>query len=138
MSRRHCLSHAALAGCLIVTFSVGVSLAQENQTQQQPEMGETQAIAEQDAAMPVAAAPVPYKNTNWNEPECSESRSHHEADLCQQRRMAKAAEDAVFLSKVQTGAGIIGALLIFGTLAYTIKTANATVDAAKVSRASNR
>jgi hypothetical protein len=55
------------------------------------------------------------------EPDCSERQN---ADLCAQRRMAKAAED-------QTTINVVNAVLLFGTLAFTGFAAWAAYQAAK-------
>jgi hypothetical protein len=67
---------------------------------------------------------------DWNKPECSGAKSHDEADLCQQRRMAKAAEDTVLLNKIQIGLGLVGACLLFWTLYEGRRAGNAATRAA--------
>jgi hypothetical protein len=68
--------------------------------------------------------------TDWGKPQCEQPRNHDEADLCEQRRMSKAAEDAVNLNEIQTGIGAVGALLLLATLALTIWGTRAAVKAA--------
>src|SRR5215204_90604 len=38
---------------------------------------------------------------DWNKPKCEGPQNHDEADLCQQVRMAAAAEDSVFWARLQ-------------------------------------
>lgn len=66
----------------------------------------------------------------WNELKCSEAKSHEEADLCEQRRMAKAAEPAVYLNIFQIVVAIIGFTFVIWNLGYVRKGTNAAVNSA--------
>jgi len=70
---------------------------------------------------------------DWKNPKCANPQSHDEADLCEQRRSANAAEDVVFLNKIQIALGVVGAAFLFWTLYLTRVSARATVDAANAS-----
>lgn len=61
-------------------------------------------------------------NVNWNRPKCGEAQSHDEADLCEQRRMAKAAEDAVYWSRIQAVVAVIGTVFLVLNLLYMHRT----------------
>jgi hypothetical protein len=126
MSRRDWLYHVAVRGCLIAALSVPLSgLAQEDEPQDQREAGQSRDAKEQ--ANPSHFGSISRiereekkKEPDWNSPKCDQPQTHDEADLCEQRRMSKAAEDALVLSEIQTGLGIAGAALLFITLIATI------------------
>lgn len=70
---------------------------------------------------------------DWNSLKCSEAKSHDEADLCEQRRMSKAAEQTVFLNKIQIVVGIVGFAFVIWNLWYVRKATLAAIAAAEIS-----
>jgi hypothetical protein len=141
MSRSDWLHHVAVRRCLIVALFVIPALAQENKTGNQAQTTEAQATKNQ-------AGPSPGRfllewgkekdNTDWGKPKCNQPQSHDEADLCEQRRMSKAAEDAVSLNAIQTGLGAAGALILVITLVLTIRGTKAAITAARAAEQSAR
>jgi hypothetical protein len=75
---------------------------------------------------------------DWTNTKCGQPQTHDEADLCEQRRMAKSAEDTVWLNRLQTGLGVIGAFILFVTLALTIWATRAAIKSADAAHASVR
>ncbi len=69
--------------------------------------------------------------TDWKNVECSNPKDHNQADLCEQRRMAKSAEDTYTLNQWQFFLGIIGALLLGLTIFYARESAKAATNAAE-------
>lgn len=126
------------AGGLLVTAIADVmpSYAQ-NDTHQQPQS----TPAQQAQTNPHAPLSVPISRPiraewekevepDWNALHCSTAKSHDEADLCVQRRMADAAEDSVTLNKWQIAVAIVGFALVVWNLFYTRRATNAAVAAA--------
>lgn len=52
-------------------------------------------------------------------PNCTKPKQHDEADLCQQLRMAKAAEDAVWWARAQAVIGVVGFVGVLASLYFT-------------------
>ena len=71
----------------------------------------------------------------WKSPKCSESASHDEADLCQQIRMANAAESTLLIAWWQFGLGVLGGALLFANLYYARRAANGAIAAAEAAQA---
>jgi hypothetical protein len=69
--------------------------------------------------------------SDWYRPDCNQPKDREDADLCEQRRMAQAAEDSLFLSTIQIFLGIAGSGLLLWTLFYNRIAAKAAADAAK-------
>jgi hypothetical protein len=69
-----------------------------------------------------------------SKPDCSNPKNHDEADLCQQRRMAVAAEQTVTLSQIQIAIGVVTLLGLGATVYYTRQTAKAAIEATNVAR----
>jgi hypothetical protein len=128
------LHNIALGGCVAALLFAPFALsAQENKAKQknqakQPQ-AEQKAPAPQPPPAPAIDGPKPVE-TDWNKVECAKPKNHDEADLCEQRRMSQAAENGVWLSKIQIGLGIIGAVLVLWSLFYTRVAAIAAKDAA--------
>jgi hypothetical protein len=57
-------------------------------------------------------------------PDCNDPKDREDADLCEQRRMAQAAENSLFLSTIQIFLGIAGSGLLLWTLFYNRIAAN--------------
>lgn len=117
MSRRYWLRHLAFGGCIVAFLSASYAQDDSNQKRQTSQATEAQ---KQKVVEP-----------NWNKPRCGEAKSHNEADLCEQRRMAEAAEQTVWLNTIQIIAGIVTVGLLFLTLHYSRKATNAAEVAAK-------
>lgn len=118
MSQRNRLHNLTVIGGIILAavFVVGFVLYAVNKPAQQGSTRQSNSAQQQTNTSPTAVTAARPIETDWNKPQCRNAKSHDEADLCEQRRMAEAAEDSVFLSKIQIGIGIGGALLLFWTL----------------------
>jgi hypothetical protein len=90
--------------------------------------GQSHAAQKHDEAG--AGAVNRYPTATPYEPRCNPAYSKDDDDLCQQRRMAKAAERAANIAFWQTIVGSVGALLLFPTLWYAARSARAAADAA--------
>ncbi|MGB5083633.1 MAG: hypothetical protein WBO09_03320 [Methylocystis silviterrae] len=71
-------------------------------------------------------------NSTWNSKECPEAKSHDDADLCEQRRMSKAADDSVSLNKVQVLLGVAGFLALLVTIWLTYRATSAAIESNKI------
>lgn len=105
MLERYRLYCAALGGILV---ALATGLHAQDHREQQPQATPAQQAQERpQPPLPITiTAPVRVEREkeiepDWNSLKCSEAKSHDEADLCEQRRMAKSAEDAVLLNKIQ-------------------------------------
>lgn len=78
----------------------------------------------------VPASAVPPTSALGFRPACVKPADHDEADLCEQIRMADAAEGSLFWLKAQFWLGLVGAAGLLLTLYYTAKSARAAADAA--------
>lgn len=130
----------AFRGCLIavVVFLSAALHAQENNAEKQRETPTTQQTQPKPSQpLPITVVgPISLEREkavepDWNKTDCNKPQNHDEADLCEQRRMAKAAEDTVALNKIQIGLGIAGAILLILTLIYSRRAAEAASEAAK-------
>jgi hypothetical protein len=133
MTFRYWLLIAAIGGCVIGT-PLGKGSAQDNaspaaQQPQKQESGAQPAAPNQDKPEQ-AAEPDHYKV------KCDRPKDHDAADLCEQRRMAKAAEDAVWWAEFQTKLGIAGFVSVLCSLVFTGWAAFAAGEAAKAAKAS--
>jgi hypothetical protein len=108
---------------------------QQTKQQQQP-TNQTRPIPtpQNSQTMPVAqeqeAKPSVYKSA------CGETNNHDEADLCEQRRMAQAALDAVWWASFQTIIGIFGFVAVLFSLGFSGWAAWAAAQAARAAQAS--
>lgn len=68
---------------------------------------------------------------DWANPNCENPGNHDEADLCEQRRMSRSADDTYRLNRFQVYLGIIGAIVVVAGLYYARKAAIAALEAAK-------
>lgn len=141
MSCRYWLYNFAIGGILVAAVLVLLfwSGQTDNRYQQSgaspPQQAQQNATADPALAMVGAEGTV---ETDWNSPKCGQPKSHDEADLCEQRRMAKAAEDSVLLSKIQIILGVTGAALLFWTLYYSRRATVATAHAAEAAHPANK
>jgi hypothetical protein len=137
MSLSNRLQSVAVRGCVIATLAIAsASYAQDNR-EQKPETSPAQQTQERaKPSIPITiTAPVRVEREkevepDWDKLKCGEAKSHDEADLCEQRRMAKAAEDSVLLNKIQIGIGVLGLLALLITLRLTRRSTDAAVAAA--------
>jgi hypothetical protein len=90
---------------------------------------------------PVAPAEPIQGKPKIYDPDCAQPKDHDEADLCQQRRMSKAAEQALALTIIQTIVGTVGLLLVLLSLRFTVgatrsaaMAANAAQDQVRLTR----
>jgi Glycosyl transferase family group 2 len=126
MSHGNWLYVIAIGGCLTFTLSSGVRHAQNNSATpaQQPQQ-QKQAPTPPPIVEPQVAQPDYYKTS------CETPKDHDAADLCEQRRMAKAAEDAVWWARAQTILGVLGFGVVIATLVFTAVATRAASRAAK-------
>ncbi|WP_142235716.1 hypothetical protein [Allostella humosa] len=70
-------------------------------------------------------------DAEWDKPNCKKPRDHDEADLCQQRSMAKSARVASFIADKQFYAGLAGVYFLLMTLYFARESALASRESAK-------
>lgn len=75
---------------------------------------------------------------NWRDPDCISPKDHDEADLCQQRRMAKAADVTVYLNIGQIILNIAGLFALISTIRLTYRATRAAEKAAEISLEQSR
>lgn len=145
MSRRDWLYILALSGCLIFGFLPA------SHGQDAPEPPTKAPVAtkseqqEQRANPPLAvtiSGPVEVhgeKQTepDWANPKCANPRNHDEADLCQQRDMAKAAYQTFILNVAQIIIGVLGFAALIVTICYSRQATKAAIQATKTAIESN-
>jgi hypothetical protein len=78
-----------------------------------------------------AQAPTPKAEPQIYKIRCDQPQNHDEADLCEQRRQAQAAEDAVWWAAFQSKLGIAGFAAVVFSLVFTGWAAVAASRAAK-------
>lgn len=160
------LHHVAVRGCLAASLGVAgfnwsavaqnVSQPKDNAPQQkaQPEQTAPRAVVipGRDGQSPtfVFVVPIIVPEQKKAEPgtyesSCSSPKNHDEADLCEQRRMAKAAEEAVTVATNQYWvalAALLGLVLTLAANAYAAvaaaHSADAAVESAKIARNGQR
>jgi hypothetical protein len=131
------LHRVAVRGC--VTLAAFSWLACESNAQQQqratPPSEQTQNYTARPAPVtvvgPVAIEREQPIETDWNRPKCGSAQSHDEADLCEQRRMAKAAEKAVDWAGWQLYVAVVGTFFLIWNLVYARRATDAAVKAAQ-------
>lgn len=125
---------AALGFLIAAIFAFPVS-GQENHPEQKAKAAETENTGPNTPSANAPRSPEDKQpETNWGQPNCENPNTQPEADLCQQRRMAKAAEDTVFLNQIQTGIGVVGGLLLLATLVANVVGTFAAKTAAQANR----
>lgn len=135
-----------LAICLVILLFDGASYAKENQPHESRKASEPnrqQILPNFPTLGGAVGFPIVFverpsipedekDKTVWNSNECPNAKSHDEADLCEQRRMAKAADDSVSLNKIQIVLGAAGFLALLVTIRLSSISTNAAVKAADV------
>ena len=86
--------------------------------QSPPPAPDQQPRLQQSAPAPPLPAPQKILDLGSYTANCERPKDHDEADLCEQRRQAQAAEDAVWWTRFQTCLGILGMAGVVGTLIY--------------------
>lgn len=123
------LHYVAIRGCLLACILVaGPTLAQYEDRHDYVDTSE--AAENKEAAQPLATTyftPGFKVDQHTYSAICDQPKNKEHADLCQQWRMAEAAEFQIWLSA-------IGVLLLIGTLIFTAIAARAARDAAKSAR----
>lgn len=140
------LHHSAVRGCLIAAILL-VSLSGEGGAQpndgspaKQPQSNEQNASP---AGMPPnpekpQAVPVPQQQEPERaayDPRCDKPKDREDSDLCEQRRMSKAAEEAAWWAAFQSKLGIAGFVAVVLSLFFT---GWAAVAAARAARAAQK
>lgn len=116
MFDRYRVQNLALRGCLIAALLLAAGAPSQAADEPVSEPVTTEAETEERKAPPPA---VPYQAETKADPEpyqpdCDSPKSVDEADLCEQRRMAKAAKEQVYWTERQFwGTGVEIILLIF-------------------------
>ena len=95
----------------LLAFAVGAHAQSTNQNLSKPAISVT-------VTDPIRIAPEVPIERNWNTANCALPQSHDEADLCEQKRMAKAAEDSLYWTSAQAWIGGGGAVLVFFSLIF--------------------
>ena len=127
MSQSYRLHQLAIGMCLIVTFAP--QLASESRAQ-----GDTaaSASASQQQNEPAPPSVIQPQMTELDyRISCVRPEDHDAADLCEQRRMAQAAEEAVFWARWQTLISVLGFSAVFVSLILSAVATRAASRAAK-------
>ena len=134
------MAAALLSGAILVVAS---ALHAQDNSKQQPQA----APPEQAQPQPNPPLPVTVTGTvrvgrekevepDWNNLKCDQAKSHDEADLCEQRRMAKAAERTVDLNWLQVIVGTAGFVGLLWNLYYVRQSTKAAINAATAAQGS--
>lgn len=144
MFRRGRVSDTQVAGWLIgsacAALIVGVSLVAYYAEPYNRSAYDQQKTPEQDAD----PAPTPEEGLSAfqifvprvYQPRCEKPQNKDDADLCEQQRMAQAAERTVYWAKWQFYVSVFGLGALFGTLWLSRRATKAAIDAAKAGQAS--
>lgn len=126
MSFRSRLHHIAFRGCLIAAVLLpGESYAQDNNTPVTQQPAQQQTAPDQSRPAPVSEppGPVPAEQQKADapayDPRCDRPKDREDADLCEQRRMSKAAEEAAWWAAFQSKLGIAGFVAVVLSLIFT-------------------
>ena len=115
------MHHVAFRGCIAIAFGIAALGPIKGQTNnaapvQKPQQHQQEA---KPAVPPIAEKPKTIPEPNNYEPGCSAPKNREDDDLCQQRRMAKAAEEAAWWAKWQTKIGAAGFIAVALSLIFT-------------------
>jgi hypothetical protein len=127
------LQNVAVRGCLTLAMCLPLSghgSAQSNNAGP-PQQAQQQQPSAQPSPSPVAEQAKTESDTGYYKASCDHPKSREDDDLCQQRRMAQAAEDAVWWAALQTKLGIAGFFAVIASLFFTGWAAVAAASAAK-------
>lgn len=142
MSKRYRL-YCVAAGGVLVAFAAG--LHAQDHRERNPETAQPAQAEPKTSPSPslpiIVTGPVRVERDNkpepdWDKLKCGEAKSHEEADLCEQRRMAKAAEHTVQLNLAQIVVGIAGFLALLYSLRLNRQATTFAGNAAESSRQS--
>lgn len=132
-------ARTAIALCLVVLLLPLTALHAQDDARQKPEAAapqQNQNTSSQPLTVritgPVRLEREKEIEPDWSRLKCEEAKSHDEADLCEQRRMAEAAEQTVLLNKIQTLVGFVGFALVAWNLWYVRQTTLAAIQATKI------
>lgn len=103
---------------------------QQNTQSEHAKPGSAQPTVSGAAAQPQAADKRPVKAEIY-EPDCRQPKSQPDADLCTQRRVADAAENALQYALAQTLIGALGVAFVVVTLGFTARANKAAAIAAQ-------
>lgn len=130
-----------VTAALLALFVAGGSYAKENHAKQRDSADDAagQKILPNFPAFgaigfPIAIIEEEENKPGWRSPECPNAENHDQADLCEQRRMSKAADDSVTLNKSQVALGVIGFIALMATIGFTHVSTRAAVTANKIAR----
>lgn len=144
MSRSNWLHIVAFGGCLAAAVVLSCEgHAQQNNTEAAQQTKQQEKAPNQLRSAPVPESPKADASTDQQKPkasvyksDCGDTPDHDEADLCEQRRMAKAAEDAVWWAAFQSKLGVLGFAAVILSLIFTGWAAVAASRAAKAAEES--
>jgi len=136
--KSHWLHRIAVGGILVACLGfASFALRAQNKVQQKPPTPPAAQAEPKPASQPLPVTitgPVRLEREqtvepDWNKLKCGDAKSHDEADLCEQRKMAKSAEETVQLNWIQIGLGIGGFVALIFTLHLNRRATNAAVAA---------
>lgn len=128
MPKGNRMHRSALGGFVAVCLCF--CLSSEGSTQGNTPAQPAPAEQQQPASPPPPAVQKPVLEPARYTVSCENPKDHDDADLCEQRRQAQAAEDAVWWVRFQTYLGILGAVLVLCSLWFTAVAALAASKAA--------
>jgi hypothetical protein len=134
------LHHTTIRGCLIASI-FGFSLAGEcsaqpngNAPNQDTQIQQATPDAAKPPQAPQQAVPVAEQQKTERapyDPHCDSPKDREDSDLCEQRRMSKAAEEAAWWAAFQSKLGVAGFAAVLASLFFTGWAAHAAGRAAR-------
>jgi hypothetical protein len=131
------LDNSVTKGCVVALIFLSLSgncIAQSDNIVSPQEIQPT--FDTKPASQSVAQQFQSKAEVDYYQVSCEHPKTREDDDLCQQRRMAKATEDAVWWASIQTKIGIAGFFAVIFSLVFTGWAAVAAAQAAKAARAS--
>lgn len=123
--------YSTMRGCLIAAILIATCTA-GSKAQDHGEAGAAPHSIGEQALSSISDIKTP----DIYQPDCDRPAQREDDDLCQQRRMAKAAESSLYWGKVQFVAGLAGTAGLLVTIFLSIKATRAAVRAAEIAEVS--
>lgn len=130
MFSRDWLATCTVWGCVIAALLLSAGTGYSQNT---PSVEAQRPSLQQQAASPAVVQASNGQGEAYKS-DCTKPKDHDAADICEQRRMAKAAEDAVWWARLQTWLGGFGFAAVLLTLVFTGIATRAASRQASLSR----
>ena len=144
MSFSNWLHNFPLRECLIAATLFPLSSFAQDQQGRQPESAAStqnqQRTSEPLSVVVVGPVEMRVKadDADWNSPKCDAVRSHDEADLCEQRKMAKAAIHTLWWTRLGIIVGALGTGFIIWNLVLVRRATSASLEANRIGLSAQR